>query len=239
VICKSRADTRVYYYGARYYDPRISIFVSVDPAAEEYRDVAPYTYVANNPINAIDPDGKRIVYVIQGRDVKISSYYTYRNGNFYDKNNRLFIPNEKSQATMYKVWKSYQKIENSNSSILKGQLRQLETSKEDHFVLQDKYGRNEVDEHVKINTITGKPTGTTTVLTLGDDFDDAFETVVHEMRHQFDYDIGNMKDANSKNGNGHNDPAEIRAVYNENIAREINGKKTRITMVKKKLTLRN
>lgn len=27
--------TGMYYYGARYYDPRISIFVSVDPLAEE------------------------------------------------------------------------------------------------------------------------------------------------------------------------------------------------------------
>ena len=27
--------TQMYYYGARYYDPRISIFVSVDPARGE------------------------------------------------------------------------------------------------------------------------------------------------------------------------------------------------------------
>jgi len=214
--------TGMYYYGARYYDPRISIFVSVDPAAEEYRDVTPYAYVANNPVNAIDPDGKRIIYTIEGRDGKKGSKYLYRNGNFYDKNNRLFIPNEKNQATMYKVWKSYQKIEKSNSSVLKGQLRQLETSKEDHFVVQSKHGNNHVEDHVNINSVTGKPTGTTTRLTLGDDFDDAFETVVHEMRHQFDYDIGNMKDADLKSS--YKDPAEIRAVYNENIAREMNGK---------------
>ena len=205
----------------------------VDPAAEEFRDINPYAYVANNPVNAIDPDGKRIIYTIQGRDGKKGSQYTYRNGNFYDKSNRLFIPNEKSQSTMYKVWKSYQKIENSDSSILKGQLRKLETSKENHFVVQDKYGRNGVDEHVEINAVTGKPTGTTTVLTLGDDFDDAFETVVHEMRHQFDYDIGNMKDADLDSTN--NDPAEIRAVYNENIARKMNGKKPRTEYGGKKI----
>lgn len=225
----------MYYYGARYYDPRISIFVSVDPAAEEYRDVTPYTYVANNPVNAIDPDGKRIIYVIKGRDGQKSSQYTYRNGNFYDKNNRLFVPNEKSQATMYKVWKSYQKIESSNSDILKGQLRQLETSKEIHYVAQSDKKGNNVNEHVPINAVTGKPTGTTTHLTLGDDFEESFETVVHEMRHQFDYDIGNMKDAAPLNGNGHNDPSEIRAVYNENIAKEINGNKPRTTYGKKEI----
>jgi len=45
----------VYYYGARYYDPRISIFVSVDPLAES--TMTPYQYVHNNPIMFTDPTG--------------------------------------------------------------------------------------------------------------------------------------------------------------------------------------
>jgi|GEM_PF-5284402 len=45
----------MYYYGARYYDPRISIFVSVDPLAEE--TMTPYQYVHNNPIMFTDPTG--------------------------------------------------------------------------------------------------------------------------------------------------------------------------------------
>jgi len=45
----------MYYYGARYYDPRISIFVSVDPLAE--KTMTPYQYVNNNPIMFTDPTG--------------------------------------------------------------------------------------------------------------------------------------------------------------------------------------
>lgn len=47
----------MYYYGARYYDPRLSIFISVDPLAEEFVGWTPYHYVHNNPINLIDPTG--------------------------------------------------------------------------------------------------------------------------------------------------------------------------------------
>src|SRR5690606_38011601 len=47
--------TGMYYYGARYYDPRISIFVSVDPLAE--KTMTPYQYVNNNPIMFTDSTG--------------------------------------------------------------------------------------------------------------------------------------------------------------------------------------
>gem|GEM_PF-2990772 len=50
-------ETGMYYYGARYYDPRISIFVSVDPLAEEFPNYGGYVYTMNNPINLIDPTG--------------------------------------------------------------------------------------------------------------------------------------------------------------------------------------
>jgi RHS repeat-associated protein len=51
-------ETGNYYYGARYYDPKMSIWLSVDPLAEEYPGWSPYNYTLNNPINLVDPDGK-------------------------------------------------------------------------------------------------------------------------------------------------------------------------------------
>ncbi|WP_413614610.1 RHS repeat domain-containing protein [Flavobacterium sp. N2155] len=58
--------TQMYYYGARYYDPRISIFVSVDPLAEQ--TMTPYQYVTNNPIMFTDPTGMTAepVYDVEG-----------------------------------------------------------------------------------------------------------------------------------------------------------------------------
>ena len=54
-------ETGLYYFGARYYAPRESIWLSTDPLAEKYPSFSPYVYCANNPINAIDPDGRDII----------------------------------------------------------------------------------------------------------------------------------------------------------------------------------
>ncbi|MFV0555448.1 MAG: RHS repeat domain-containing protein [Mangrovibacterium sp.] len=51
------SETGLYYYGARYYNPRISLWHGVDPLTEEYPSWSPYHYCHNNPISLIDPTG--------------------------------------------------------------------------------------------------------------------------------------------------------------------------------------
>jgi len=50
-------ETGLYYYGARYYDPRLSLWISTDPLEEFYPNITSYTYCHNNPIILIDPSG--------------------------------------------------------------------------------------------------------------------------------------------------------------------------------------
>jgi RHS repeat-associated protein len=54
-------ETDVYNFGARWYDPEAGRFVSVDPILQSIIDPQthnPYTYVRNNPIGNVDPDGR-------------------------------------------------------------------------------------------------------------------------------------------------------------------------------------
>ena len=43
---------------ARFYDPALDRFMSVDPLCEKYYSISPYAYCLNNPLGHIDPDGK-------------------------------------------------------------------------------------------------------------------------------------------------------------------------------------
>ena len=56
-------------FGARNYDASLGRWMNLDPLAEKYISITPYSYVANGPIIATDPDGKRIRFASY-RDVK-------------------------------------------------------------------------------------------------------------------------------------------------------------------------
>jgi RHS repeat-associated protein len=74
-------ETGLYYYGARYYDPRTSVWQSADPIIDKYLPSAGrndpsklpglggayntfninlYCYAAQNPVKFVDPDGKSL-----------------------------------------------------------------------------------------------------------------------------------------------------------------------------------
>jgi len=50
-------ETGLDYFGARYYDSDLSLWLSVDPMSDKYPSLSPYNYCAWNPLVLVDPDG--------------------------------------------------------------------------------------------------------------------------------------------------------------------------------------
>ena len=57
-------ETGLYYYGARYLNPKDTRWLSVDPMFEEYNGVSPYSYCLNRPVIATDEEGEWVNFVV-------------------------------------------------------------------------------------------------------------------------------------------------------------------------------
>ena len=53
-------ETSYTYFGARYYDNDLSVWLSVDPLSDKYPSLSPYCYSADNPVVLVDPNGASI-----------------------------------------------------------------------------------------------------------------------------------------------------------------------------------
>lgn len=66
-------------FGARIYDSRLGRWLSVDPLSYKFPFASPYTFVDNNPIYYIDPDGRvkvdakgNVIFKAQGKPILVN-----------------------------------------------------------------------------------------------------------------------------------------------------------------------
>ena len=57
-------ETGLYYYGARYMNPKTSLWYGVDALAEKYVSTDCYVYCIDNPVKFIDSDGNDIFLIV-------------------------------------------------------------------------------------------------------------------------------------------------------------------------------
>ena len=49
-------------FGARMYDPDLARWTTQDPLADQYHGISPYAFCNNNPVNFVDPDGRKLYF---------------------------------------------------------------------------------------------------------------------------------------------------------------------------------
>ncbi|NHQ72757.1 RHS repeat-associated core domain-containing protein, partial [Elizabethkingia miricola] len=228
---KELQETGMYDYGARMYMPELGRWSVVDPLAEKYQSMSPYNYVANNPINAIDPNGNSIIYL-----TKSGETYIYKGAKWYNtQTNKLYNGGDKGLNRFHKALSS---IWGTGNKVLKKQFTILAESKKSHVVTEyDFSGRSEAGMVIGTtkgaSTKDGDPSGTKMFLDFNktnnkpendNDLTDA-ELVAHEMQHSFDYDQGiTHTPKNPSDENTSEDPSEVRATANQNRVRTSTGR---------------
>ncbi len=55
-------ETSYTYFGARYYDSDLSVWLSVDPMSDKYPSTSAYMYCVGNPVVLVDPNGDTTNY---------------------------------------------------------------------------------------------------------------------------------------------------------------------------------
>jgi RHS repeat-associated protein len=108
-------QTGNFYYGARYYDPKISVWLSVDPLADEFQGWSPYNFTMNNPLNLVDPDGREVV--IHG-DSKKEAFKQLKKVLKYEGVELLKEKTEKGYVLSYKTKSAGTKFSKGVSELL-------------------------------------------------------------------------------------------------------------------------
>ena len=78
------SETGLSYFGARYYNSDLSIWLSVDPMSDKYPSLSPYVYCADNPVRLVDPNGEEI-------------------GDYFDENGAFLMNDGRDDGKIYIV----------------------------------------------------------------------------------------------------------------------------------------
>ena len=84
-------ETGMYYYGERYYEPRLGLWMSTDPMEKNMPYSSTYTYCHNNPINRIDKNGLADYFSTSGKFIR-------SDGN--DKDPYIYIQTKKGNVIL-------------------------------------------------------------------------------------------------------------------------------------------
>jgi RHS repeat-associated protein len=218
-----------YDYGARMYNPNIGRWNGVDALADSFLTVSPFSYVINNPISNIDPDGNRVIVQIVGDGNRYVNY-EYRDGQLYDEAGKVY---EGDNSYLIQVRDDLAKLEEIEG--VDCLVKELVASDLKHKI-RHPYNEGHLDNSNRALSVedseNGIPTGSITKYDpenwiAGDNGSpdptrrSPVAALAHELSHAYDRDTGNNLPGNAPNTTI--SMKEIRAVNVENKVRAATG----------------
>jgi RHS repeat-associated protein len=169
-------ETGYGYFGARYYDSKLSVWLSVDPMSDKYPNMSPYNYCANNPVILVDPDGR---FFVSKADKMIANLYSLK----------LDIITA-SVSALLKI--------NPNDSELKDRLDELKAAKKEFIEL-----KNDRTIGISLKEFKDDESATTEYseykngvhyinITCPDFSEENFELFAHELKHIYQFKKGEL-----------------------------------------------
>jgi RHS repeat-associated protein len=69
------AESSYDYFGARYYNNKLGVWLSADPLADKYPGFNPFNYCVNNPLRLVDPVGMEYTEADRKRDEQVQNSF--------------------------------------------------------------------------------------------------------------------------------------------------------------------
>ena len=138
-------ETGLYYYGARYMNPRTSLWYGVDPLAEKYPNVGGYIYCVGNPVKLIDPNGEDIE-VVQNKD----KTYTVTGGTL-NKDNNIYIMQDgkRTGGILGKTLTPYSFFSSDNKAVVGAIINSTDFSGQNFFDKEIVNGKINIFQYMK------------------------------------------------------------------------------------------
>ena len=168
-------------------------FMSIDPKAESFYHISPYTYCAGDPVNLVDPDGKEFTEALEAEVSKLEKYIRKKIFKYQQKVEKM-----KANSPNYERYNGY--IADLEQALNEYQV--LCDSKQ-LYDLNTKLKRPAVggDPDIEYSGWTGYNNGTFIIYIghLGSDFN---ISLIHELKHAYQFETGYTDFDMTGNGGG-------------------------------------
>mgnify|MGYP002336011337 CR=1 FL=1 len=156
-----------------------------DPLAEKYYSISPYTFVANNPILFVDPDGQEI-WITYGDNQRVK----YENGRLYNEDGSKYKGKDEFVSSAYKTLNGMNSTRNGKSVL--GEL----SASENKFTFTNTYEKDSEGNDAKgtlsfaENKDGGGEIHAAALMNKETGLGEKIENTAHELYHGYQHENG-------------------------------------------------